>query len=261
MEGQVAPTIGYFIMSKLRTKWGFFCWIKQKLEAQRKSINLSRYAGVLVVLCFVGVYGALRVLSPQREAAQVKFIEAYGGEQSQAGIPSESQLKNPFSGPEYEKALRLKETSALGMAISLSVLVENTRTGRLPGNVTEICRSLNSTNLLPPGIQFNNGIISSDQSTFYIAYQREPFSFEVLSTPRSDHGTQLLFRFPLPQSEPNSVLYFEARRDQPLPEALLTTEQLSALGWKIRHWQGDALSLDTATLDSLKEQNALLNEH
>lgn len=248
-------------MSKLRTKSGFFSRIKQRLEAHRKSIDLSRYAGVLVVLCFVAVYGVLRVLSPQREAAQVKFIEAYGGEPSQDGIPSESQLKNPFSGPEYEKALRLRETSALGMAISLSVLTENTRTGRLPGDVTEICRNLNSANLLPPGIRFNNGIISSDQSTFHVAYQREPFSFEVLATPRSAQGTQLLFRFPLPQSEPNSILYFEARRDQRAPGALLTTEQLSASGWKIRHWQGDTLSLDTATLDSLKEQNALLNGH
>jgi len=247
-------------MSKQKSKWELFSRIKQRNDAQEKPVDLSRYAGLIVVLCFVGVYGALRVLSPRREAAQVKFVEGHGGEPTQDdGSRPESRLKNPFSGLEYDKAQRLRETSALGMAISLSVLAGNTSPGRLPDNVTDIFRVLNAANLLPPGIKFNNGILSSDQSVFRVAYRRDPLSFEVLATPRSAQGTQLLFRFPLAENEPNSVLYFEARRDQRAPGPLLTTEQLSASGWKIRHWQGDTLPLDTATLDSLNEQNALLS--
>jgi len=247
-------------MSKQKSKWELFSRIKQRNDAQGKPVDLSRYAGLLVVLCFVGIYGALRVLSPLKESAQVKFVEPHGGEPTRDdGYQSESQLKNPFSGLEYDKAQRLRETSALGMAISLSVLAQNSPTGRLPENITGIFRVLNTAHLLPPGIKFNNGILSSDKSTFRVAYRREPLSFEVLATPRSAQGTQLLFRFPLQQSEPNSVMYFEARRDQPAPIALLTTEQLSASGWKIRHWQGDTLPLDDATLDSLNEQNALLS--
>lgn len=249
-------------MSKQNSKLGFVSRIKQRLEAQRKSAEMSRYTGLLVVLCFVGVYGAFRVLTPRRDAAQVKFVEGHGGEPTQEdGSQPGSRLKNPFSGSEYDKALRLRETSALGMAISLSVLGENKPSGRLPDNVNDIFRVLNAAHLLPPGIQFNNGNLSSDQSIFRVGYRREPLSFEVLATPRSAVGTQLLFRFPLQQSEPNSVMYFEARRDQPAPMALLTTEQLSASGWKIRHWQGDTLPLDTATLNSLNEQYALLNDH
>ncbi|HQU93597.1 MAG TPA: hypothetical protein PLK77_14940, partial [Pyrinomonadaceae bacterium] len=79
--------------------------------------------------------------------------------------------------------------------------------------------------------------------------------------PRSDRGSQLLFRFPLPESEPNSILYFEANRDKPTPDALLTTEQLSASGWKIRHWRGEALTLNAPTLESLREQSELLIGH
>ena len=245
-------------MSKLESKLGLYSRIKQRLGATRQTVDLSRHVGVLVVLCFLGIYGTFRILSPQNEAAQVRFIETRGSEPEQDLSTVQSQIKNPFSGPEYDNAVRLREASALGMAVSLSVLSLNTETGRPPDSVVEITRHLERARLLPPGIRYKGGTIVSEQSTFQLAYRREPLSFEVLAIPRSDQGSQLLFRFPLPQSEPNTVLYFEALRDKATPVALSTTEQLSAFGWKIRHWRGDAISLNSATIDSLKEQSAFL---
>lgn len=245
-------------MSKSENKLGLYSRIKQRLGATRQTVVLSRHMGVLVVLFVVGIYGTFRTLSPRNEAAQVRFIETGGSEPDQDSSTIESQIKDPFSGPEYDNAVRLREASALGMAVSLSVLSLNTETGKLPGNVAEITRHLEMARLLPPGIRYKGGSIVSEQSTFQLAYRREPLSFEVLAIPRSDQGSQLLFRFPLPQSEPNTVLYFEALPDKAIPAALSTTEQLSASGWKIRHWRGDAMSLNSATVDSLKEQSAFL---
>ncbi|MEK7855722.1 MAG: hypothetical protein AAB288_06505, partial [Acidobacteriota bacterium] len=136
----------------------------------------------------------------------------------------------------------------------------NVRSSALPKNVAGIIGNLTASKLWPPGIELRSGVIASEESTFHIAYRRAPFSFEVLAIPRTDHGSQILFRFPLPQSEPNSVMYFEAGRDQRIPAAFLTTEQLSAYGWKIRHWRGDALTLNPTIIDSLREQRSLLNE-
>ena len=245
-------------MSKSENKLGLFSRIKQRLGSIRRSIDVSRHAGVLVVLFVVGIYGTFRILSPQNEAAQVRFIETRGAESDKESSTAESQIRNPFSGPEYDNAVRLKEASALGMAVSLSVLSLNTETGRLPSSVADIARHLNKANLLPPGIQSKNVHFVSEQSIFQLVYRREPLSFEVLAIPRSDQGSLLLFRFPLPQSEPNTILYFEALRDKAIPAALSTTEQLSASGWKIRHWRGDAILLNSATVDSLKEQSAFL---
>lgn len=245
-------------MSKSENKLGLFSRIKKRLGTTRQSIGLSQHVGVLVVLCLVGIYGTFRILSPQNEAAQVRFIEARDSEPDEDLSTAQSQIKNPFSGPEYDNAVRLRETSAFGMAVSLSVLSLNTETGNLPGSVGEITRHLERARLLPPGLRYNSGTIVSEQSTFQIAYRREPLSFEVLAIPRSDQGSQLLFRFPLPQSEPNTVLYFEALRDNAIPAALSTTERLSASGWKIRHWRGDVMSLNSTTIDSLKEQSAFL---
>ena len=244
-------------MRETSRKVGLYSKIKERIRLIT-SIDRSRYAGVLVVLFFVGAYGLFRILSPQNNAAQVRFVEAPWIESREEQPDSAKQLKNPFSGPEHDHAVRVRETSALGLAISLAVLSLNTRTSKLPQNVAGISENLTAWKLWPPGIELRDGVIASEQSIFHIAYRREPFSFEVLAIPRSDRGSQLLFRFPLPQSEPNSVLYFEANRDEPIPAALLTTEQLSAAGWKIRHWRGDALTLNATTLESLREQSSLL---
>ncbi len=253
----MAAAFRFLTMKETSTTLDLFSKIKRRIPVV-KSIDLSQHAGVLVVLCFVGVYGFLRILSPQNNAAQLSFVEAPANEASEKKPDSSQQLKDPFSGAEHDHAQRLRETSALGMAISLSVMSLNSRTSALPQNVAGISEHLTTSKLWPPGVETRNGVIASEQSIFHIAYRREPFSFEVLAIPRTDHGSQILFRFPLPQSEPNSILYFEAVRDQPIPSALLTTEQLSAAGWKIRHWRGDVLTLNVATLETLREQSSLL---
>lgn len=240
-----------FAMNRTESRLGLFSTIKQ-------SVVRTQYAGLLVVVCVVGIYGFVRILMPQSETAQVRFVETRGHESEKESSPTGSQTEDPFSGPEYDNAVRLRETSALGMAISLSVLSLNTQNGRLPENVDQIIRHVNAVRLLPPGIQSNSATITSERSTFHIVYRREPFSFEVLAVPKSDLGSQLLFRFPLPQSESNTVLYFEALRDRPVPAALSTVEQLSASGWRIRHWRGDVSSITSATYDSLKEQSDYL---
>lgn len=253
----MAAAFRHFDMKETTNTLDLFAKFKERIRFI-KSVDLSRHAGVLVVLCFVGVYGLFRIISPANNSAQVQFVEAPAHGSGEEQAEHEKQLKNPFSGPEHDQALRLRETSALGMAISLSVLSFNTLTSTVPQNVPEIIGNLTSSKLWPPGIELRNGIITSEQSIFHVAYRREPFSFEVLAIPRTDHESQILFRFPLPQSEPNSVLYFEAKRDQPMPAALLTTEQLSASGWKIRHWRGDALTLNPTTIESLREQSSML---
>jgi len=247
----VAAVRRQFVMNRTEPPLGLFSRIKQ-------SVVRTQNAGLLVVVCVVGVYGFVRILIPQSETAQVRFVETRGLEFEKESSPTGPQTEDPFSGLEYDNAVRLRETSALGMAISLSVLSLNTHNGRLPENVDRIIRHVNAARLLPPGVQSNSATITSERSTFHIVYRREPFSFEVLAVPKSNLGSQLLFRFPLPQSEPNTVLYFEALPDKPVPAALSTVEQLSASGWRIRHWRGDVSSITSATYDSLKEQSDYL---
>lgn len=228
-----------------------------KTKATRTQ-ELSRYIGVLIVVLLVAGYGLVRVLSPQNNAAQVRFVETSPDENQDLLEPPSTYTKWPLAGSEYEEAVRLRQTAALGMAISLTVLSSKTETGNLPRTAGDISRIIANSRLWPPGVQIVDGVISSDESLFQIAYSNEPFSFSVLGVPRSDSGSQVLFKFPIPASEPNSVLYFEAVRDKPTPLLLETSEQLAARGWKIRHWRGDSLPLTAATVEALREQSTSL---
>ncbi|HQU94371.1 MAG TPA: hypothetical protein PLK77_18890, partial [Pyrinomonadaceae bacterium] len=178
----MAAAYRYLTMKETSTTLNLFSKIKRRIRVV-KSIDLSRHAGVLVVLCFVGVYGLLRILTPQNNAAQLSFVEALANESGEKMPDSSQQLKDPFSGAEHEHAQRLRETSALGMAISLSVLSLNVRSSALPANASGITGILTASKLWPPGIELRNGAISSEQSIFHIAYRREPFSFHVIAIP------------------------------------------------------------------------------
>ncbi len=241
-------------MKEAKTSSNFRAKTRKRILDVRRAVDWPKHAGLIVVLCLVGIYGAFRLLSPRNENAQVRFVEFNKTESPNIDGSDTETLQNPFDGDEYERALRLRECSALGMALSLTVLRKAIGTNQLPNNSAELVERLKAGNLLPPGIQMVNSGIESEHSTFRISFRRDPFAFEVLATPKSNQGTKVLFRFPLPQSEPNSVMYFEASVRQPLPSAFLTIEQLSSFGWKIRHWRGDALTLDAAALDALKEQ-------
>ncbi len=61
--------IRFFNMNKSESKLGLYSRIKKRLGTISQTVDLSRQVGVLVVLCFVGIYGTFRILSPQNEAA------------------------------------------------------------------------------------------------------------------------------------------------------------------------------------------------
>jgi len=234
----------------------FFSTLSKKIRAARSSIDLSRYTGLLLVLSLVAIYGTFRIVSARADSAQLRFVESQRSALNQDSNAMGQVLKDPFSGKDYEQAVRLRETAALGMAISLAVITISSTTGKFPDNTGEIGRQLVSMKLTPPGVQLIDGSYISDQSSFKVSYRREPLSFEVFAIPRSTDGTQLLFRFPIPSIGQNSIFYLEAGNNQPTPPPLAEIEQLTASGWKIQHWRGDVLPLNTEILDSLKEQEA-----
>ena len=254
MEPSMAPII--LFSAERGGDMKFLSTLSKKIRAARSSIDLSRYTGLIVVLSLVAIYGTFRIVSTRADSAQLRFVEFQRTALNQDSNASGQVLKDPFSGKDYEQAVRLRETSALGMAISLAVITISSTTGKFPDNTGEIGRQLVSMKLTPPGVQLIDGSYISDQSSFKVSYRREPLSFEVLAIPRSTDGTQLLFRFPIPSSGQNSIFYLEAGHNQPTPPSLAEIEQLTASGWKIRHWRGDVLPLNTEILDSLKEQEA-----
>ncbi len=93
-------------------------------------------------------------------------------------------------------------------------------------------------------------------SDLRVSYRSEPLSFEILALPKDGAaGSALLLRFPLPPSETNSVMYFESSNPAHVPAPFSTNEQITAAGWRIRQWRGDALPLNEAAVRELREQD------
>lgn len=222
----------------------------------RDLFDPSRHGSVLFVLFAVGIYIAVRVTVPSGAGhAQLRFVESSRTKTSYGDAGIQASYREPLSGSEYERASRFRELGALGMAISLSVFARQAATGNAPATHHEVIREMIARKLMPPGIEVENGSFRSGISDLRFNYRREPLSFEILAQAK---GSALLIRFPLPASETNSVMYFEASNSSHLPAPFSSIEQITGAGWRIRHWRGDALPLNQSLVRELREQDEWL---
>lgn len=225
-----------------------------------KLFDLSRSGAVLLTVLLVGIYITIRLTAaPDEQHAQLRFVENSSAQTSDVEAESRVSYREPLSGTAYETALRLREAGALGMAVSLSVFATQSAVGRPPQSPPEVVRDVAHRKLLPPGIEISDGSFRSGVSDFRFSFRDEPLSFEILALPKDRiTGPALLLRFPLPSSEANSVMYFEWANSLQLPAPFSTNEQITAAGWKIKHWRGEAMPLNDAVIRDLREQDDLL---
>lgn len=223
--------------------------------------KFRRYRSLCTALLAFFVYLAARAYSSHQDPAQLKFVETASEQAHASGTFAAEPVKPVLSGEVYETAVRLRESGALLMAISLSSFDEFRVNGKFPATVSEILSGLQKRSLLPPGTEINDGALRSTLSELKLHYRAEPFEFEILSLPISNPGgPAILFRFPLPPAEVNSVMYFRhsARAIPIVPGRFSTPKQLSAAGWTIEHWRGGSLPLDESAVRDLREQDAWL---
>lgn len=232
-------------------------------RADRFFLRWRRYRGyrtLITPLLVVALYFTARTFyGGNDKTVQLKFVENPSEQTHGSGTLVAEPVKPVLSGEVYETAVRLRESGALLMAISLASFDEFRVNGKFPATVSEILTGLQKRSLLPPGIEINDGELRSTLSELKLNYRAEPFSFEILSLPISKPGdSAILFRFPLPPAEANSVMYFEARNPVQLPAQFSTSEQITAAGWKIRHWRGEAMPLNETVIRDLREQDQWL---
>lgn len=217
------------------------------------------YRALITLLLVVALYFTARIFyGGQDRTVQLKFVET-PSDQTGSGTPGVETLKPVLTGGDYETAMRLRESGALLMAVSLSSFEEFRVNGKFPATVSEILSGLQNRSLLPPGTEVKDGALRSTLSELKLNYRAEPFGFEILSLPISNpEGSEILFRFPLPPAELNSMMYFEAQNPVQVPVPFSTTEQITAAGWKIRQWRAEAMPLNETVIRELHEHDKWL---
>lgn len=225
-----------------------------------KLFDPLRSGALLLAILLVGIYITVRLTAPSdAKHAQLRFVENRSAETSDVEAESQVSYREPLSGTAYDTALRLREAGALGMAVSLAVFATQAAGGRPPQGPIEVVRDVAHRKLLPPGIEIAESSFRSSVSDFRFSFRDDPLSFEILALPKDRiTGPALLLRFPLPPSETNSVMYFESANSLQVPAPFSTNEQITAAGWKIKHWRGDALPLNDAVMRDLREQDGWL---
>ena len=197
---------------------------------------------------------------------QRKFVERGGFEASENAADENRNMPSTeiFKGEVYDISIRLRETGALGMAISLAVFAETSKQGSVPPNMERIWSFIMTRNLMPPGLQFQNGELVSATSNFVVRFQSQPFRFEILSRPvQNKTSPAILLRFPLRSLDGRTITYFQSpsskRFDTPAPFAPL--EQIVSSGWTLEQWRGELLPKGENSMNLLDEEKRLLNEH
>ena len=212
-----------------------------------------------IVSSLVLLYAIARTYGGRNDPAQLTFVENPTRPIAESATDSGQTLKPVFSGEVHDTVQRLRECGSLVMAVSLSAFEDFRTQGKFPPGLGEILTGIQKRSLLPPGIAIVDRTFHSPLSELKLIYRSDPFSFEIISSPSEGvQGPAMLFRFPLPPSGANSVMYFESSRLQAFPPPFRTTERLAADGWTIRHWQGETLPLDEATVRDLQENDKWL---
>ncbi len=213
----------------------------------------------ILVVVMVGGFAGVRTFLPNDSAAQLRFVELPQKEKLTAAETASLEPRSEiFYGDVYESTICLRESAALGMAVSLTVFAEYAEKRAVPSTSEVVLNSLHRRNLLPPGIRIEQGIAISDVSRYRLRYQASPLRFEILSTPvRPERSYSLLLRFPLPASSSGTITYFRSSPEKGLqiPNPFSSPDQIVGMGWTIEQWHGDVLAIDESTKTALREQS------
>lgn len=233
-----------------------------------RSFFASPISGVAaLVLLLVAVFGGLRLFSGNGVPAQISFVERFPADAEEIAVSNDRILPAPeiFKGEVYQSAIRLRETAALGMAISLVVFAEFAEKGNVPPNLERIFLSISERGLMPPGLEIQNGEILSPESVFVVRYQSQPLRFEIVSRPKEAGSPALLLRFPLRSLDGRTITYFQSKPAAaaltPAPEPFAALEQLVAGGWTMERWRGEIVApKDKNAIQILADEKRLLSE-
>ena len=141
----------------------------------------------------------------------------------------------PDDGEVYRTADRLREASALALAVTLYAASEESTGDHSAYRVDSIVGALRSRGLLPPGITSDApAMLRSDLSTLQLRFRPYPLAIEVISFAQSrNDGPALMVRLPGSGSDNDrgSVLFAEHLGDITAPAPFASLPDCIRAGW------------------------------
>lgn len=232
------------------------------MNAAKKSSFGSTIAFTVVL---VSIYAGVRLYGESKGPAQVKFVE-----NSTAANPVNGEKKLPgkppelFGGEVYGTTVRLRESGAVGMAVSFGVFASASARGAFPTELGEVWAFVEREKLLPPGVELKSGELRSETSRFHVRYRREPFGIEVVGEPLAGNEAEpsVIVRLPLPTADGRTLTYYQSSTSaaRTIPAAFESPNHLVAAGWSSRQWRGELLPNAPEIVSQLEAERKALAE-
>jgi hypothetical protein len=117
-----------------------------------------------------------------------------------------------FQGEVHQRVERLRESSALVLALSLEG-VQASEERRAYQSVEALVRAVSDNGGIPPGmvVEQGGGVVSSPNGVYYVRYRVDPLGVEVLSVGKGNMpGPPMLIRLPDDELAQNVLTYYVA---------------------------------------------------
>jgi hypothetical protein len=194
-------------------------------------IALAVAAVVVFGLSFINYAKRGGFWSPEVEARV--FTNSRDGRSGDVGPNGERRFT--FQGEVYSDAERLRESSAIaigGMLVSADRRLNN----RAIQNVESLLSEMFSSELVPPGIQFDKSknCLSSIYANYYVRYRQTPLGVEVVSECKGQLcGPTVLVRLPDDGFSQDALTYYMAPSSGVVlvPAAFCSAAEVIKAGW------------------------------
>ena len=191
----------------------------------------------IVVALIVGVR-LISIALPERSGRVDPHVNLADNQTQQIAERQRQQVRAFMAVSEGEVSRteeRIREATALATAAGLFAANE-ALSKRTPGSVDAVLKGINTTGLLPPGLQLtaSSGGVESSRSQLFVRYRIEPLAIEVVSVGKQRmDGPALVVRVPDEgMSEDGARLYLATRLDEvTVPAPFAREAQVIALGF------------------------------
>lgn len=215
----------------------------------KRAVSPSTVGLIALLATAVGIWGAVffhrdqwTINAPPEDVRQVGADKA-AATQKQTGIEPGTPATRLF----YQYTERLEEQSAIVLSLSLALIHENLKFGRVPNDLPTLVNMTRARGLWQPTWELSANLdkITTRTSIHYLRYRPAPLAVEVLTVSRQGDIQVTVMRLPeadgapvkfdaddLPQGQAGAVILVSPQHDAPLPPPFTESARYEQLGWR-----------------------------
>ncbi len=214
---------------------------------------LAHLSPVFFVMLIAGVivFGAIAVRMARTESvdAHVTYLDGSdtGGSRRAPHERARPQLNLGATDISVLYADRLRDATALSLALGLYILHERISNHHLLIGIGDVIDGINHSDLMPPQMQAatSSGIFSSPRGLYYVRYRSSPLTIEVLACGSRGLEDGAIFIIRLPEAQPIPVadlapseqaggfatLFTAPFANAVIPQPFSSAQVFAAAGW------------------------------